>query len=460
MRHQFRPYGKKRGQRRTGSKQLGRVGEVLFFLFFLAAGTAGLSYLLATYIWPEWKMMRHYVQHEGVVLGTRVASRWPESPSGIANRIQDSPDHPEQTAYRPEVHIRYVVGGRTFDRWTYDVHGFYSPGRVEKQSLLAAFRRGERHICWYDPADPKRVVVVRRYTWWMWVLLILPASLLILGGIGVTRAVLQSITSMERRASFAQQAARLTPAQPPGDAHVEFPTVPSEHTLTDSPGTDLAYRLPAESNSQWVLWGMFTLCLFWNATVAWVTWEVSRQIRDGEAASAALLVVLPFAAVGAGLAYHCLRSVYRATAIGTTRVEISSHPLHPGRTYHMLLSQSGRLRVSRLEALLTCHEEATYRQGTDTRTARRCVHELSVYRRFDVELRRAVPFAEACRIVIPAPAMHSFQSAHNEVQWEIVVRATVAGWPTRERRFPLVVYPGSHYPDMDALNKDRVPGER
>lgn len=458
MRHQFRPYGKKRGQRRTGSRQLGRMGEVLFFLFFLAAGAAGLSYLVATYIWPEWKVMRHYVRHEAVVLATRVASRWPESRSGIAHPIQDAPDHPEQAAFRPEVHIRYVVNGRTWDRWTYDVHGFYWPGRADKESLLAAFRIGERVPCWYDPADPKRVVVVRRYTWWMWLLLILPASLLILGGVGVTRAVLQSITSMERRAVLAQHAARLAPVEPSVDPDVEFPTVPSEHTVTDSPGTDLAYRLPAESNSQWMLWGMFTLCLFWNATVAWVALEIARQTEAGETTSTALLVLVPFVAVGAGLAYHFVRSAYRATAIGTTRVEISSHPLHPGRSYHLLVSQSGRLRVSRLEALLRCQEEATYRQGTDTRTARRCVFETSVYRRFNVELQRTVPFCEACRVVIPTQGMHSFKSEHNEVKWEIVVRATVSGWPTRERRFPLVVYPGSRYPDMEALNENWRPG--
>ena len=31
--------------------------------------------------------------------------------------------------------------------------------------------------------------------------------------------------------------------------------------------------------------------------------------------------------------------------------------------------------------------------------------------------------------------MHSFKSDHNEVQWKLVVRADLAGWPSFERRF-------------------------
>ena len=38
--------------------------------------------------------------------------------------------------------------------------------------------------------------------------------------------------------------------------------------------------------------------------------------------------------------------------------------------------------------------------------------------------------------------MHSFHSANNSVNWKLVVRGEVAHWPTFERGFSIVVYPG------------------
>jgi hypothetical protein len=37
--------------------------------------------------------------------------------------------------------------------------------------------------------------------------------------------------------------------------------------------------------------------------------------------------------------------------------------------------------------------------------------------------------------------MHSFRSAHNGVQWKLLVRGGAAGWPEFHREFPVLVYP-------------------
>ncbi len=297
--------------------------------------------------------------------------------------------------------------------------------------------------CWVDPEEPARVVFARGYTWWMWLLLVLPASFLILGGAGATRAVLQSLTSAERRAAMSQRAARMAPFEEVTGRRAQFPSLPPEDMLTDSPGTRLAYRLPAQSAPQWALTGILLLCLFWNGIVLWIAVGIFQDDARGASDSSALLVVLPFAVVGVWLAWQFVRKARRMTGIGTTRVEISGHPLLPGQSYRILLSQSGRRHIDRLEALLVCEEEATYRQGTDTRTARQTVYQVPVYRRDQITIRTAVPFEDQCDVEVPADAMHSFKSDHNEVQWELVVRAAVAGWPPSERRFPVVVYPGA-----------------
>jgi len=47
---------------------------------------------------------------------------------------------------------------------------------------------------------------------------------------------------------------------------------------------------------------------------------------------------------------------------------------------------------------------------------------------------------------LPRGAMHSFLAEHNQVRWKLVVRGDIAGWPTFEREFPIVVQPSKGAP--------------
>ena len=95
-----------------------------------------------------------------------------------------------------------------------------------------------------------------------------------------------------------------------------------------------------------------------------------------------------------------------------------------------------------LELLLVCDEETTYRQGTDTRSESCRVYERSLRREDDFEVTGAVPFERECDVQVPAGAMHSFKSKHNEIAWKILVRGSPVRWPDFERSFPVLVYPG------------------
>ena len=428
MTRQFRPYGKKRGRRRTGSRRLGGFGEALFFLFFLGVGAAGLTFMLSRFLWPEWRANRHFVEHQCSVLKTRVASR-----QG-ANGLQ----------FRPDILVQYEVDGQTFQTWTYDVHRVFSGGRDDKQMVIDRFEIAGKHPCWYDPLDPNTVILVKGYSGWMWLLLLLPGSFMIIGTVGVARAVLQSITSAERRAALAQKASHLDLFEDPRFHGGSYPNVPRMDNVTDSPGTRLAYRLPVEAAAGWTLFGMFLLCLLWNAIVVWAGIRWIGEHLSGRGSVLSTLVVVPFALAGVGLGYHFFRHLLVTTGVGASRLEISGHPLYPGKSYDLFISQSGRVSVKSLEAVLVCEEEATFRQGTDTRTRRQCVFRQTVYRRDSFEIRPGTPFEDLCKIPMPDDAMHSFQSDHNDVKWKLVVTADIAGWPDYQRSFPLIVHPGSN----------------
>lgn len=117
-------------------------------------------------------------------------------------------------------------------------------------------------------------------------------------------------------------------------------------------------------------------------------------------------------------------------------MEVSAFPLVAGEPARLYLSQSGPLRVSFLRVTLVCEESARYRQGTDTRTEKRCVHRAA---RFAVEQDR--PYEARCELAVPRSAMHSFRSDHNEVRWALVVEAELEGLPDCRQEYPLVVRP-------------------
>ncbi len=144
---------------------------------------------------------------------------------------------------------------------------------------------------------------------------------------------------------------------------------------------------------------------------------------------------------GLTILYFFVRELLVTTGVGPTQIEISDHPWFPGRRYSVLMLQSGRLLISAIDLILVCDEVATYRQGTDTRTERVRVFEQTLFRREQIEIEPSQTFEHQGEVEIPPKCMHSFKSDHNEVQWRLLIRADVAGWPPFERAFPVVVCP-------------------
>jgi hypothetical protein len=401
------------------------LGEAALYLLLFGVGASVLTLMLKGFVVPEWRANRYFQRTQCTVLKTRIASRQTE--------------RGEQ--FRPEVLVRYDAGGVTLEAATFDIHQTYSEGRPEKEDQLARFRVGARYPCWYDPADPRTVVVVRGYNWSIWVLLILPISFVIIGTAGVLHAMLQSSTSAERRAALVGKAAKLDLFEDATERDSNYPNVPRTEGVTNSPGTQLAYRLPVEMTTGWTLFGMAMLCLFWNGVVIWAGVGVVRDHFRGRHDILATVVLSGFSLGGIALLVLLLRRFLVTTGMGTTRVEVSGHPFFPGMTYQVFLSQTGRLEVNAIELLLVCDEEAVFRQGTDTRVATQRVYRQSFYRRESTVVRPGRPFEDTAEVRVPDDAMHSFHADHNEVKWKIVIEADMARWPEYRRSFPVVVYP-------------------
>lgn len=274
-----------------------------------------------------------------------------------------------------------------------------------------------------------------------WLMAVTLGSLILIGGGGVIYTVLQVGTSAERRSALAKKANDLDLIRDAFHLEKDYPTVPGDANLTNSPGITLAYRLPTADWSGWRLTAAAVFCLAWNgigASLLVIT--INKHLAD-KPEWLLTFFLIPYLVVGVAAIYYFLQLMLAITGIGPTSVEISNHPLVPGETYELYVNQSGGLSVNSLEVKLICVEEATYRQGTDVRTHHEAVYEQLLFREEDFTIEPGMPFEQECSLRIPEGAMHSFQSEHNSVAWKLVVNGDLESWPDYERSFPVIVYP-------------------
>ncbi|MFM7289819.1 MAG: DUF3592 domain-containing protein [Planctomycetia bacterium] len=423
-------YAKKRGHRQTGSREWGVFGDGLFHGTLLAAGLFFGALLVFGVAAPEWRLNHEFRHARGTILA-----------KGLARTTVADPPGTVMSSWRPCLLLRYAVDGIERESWSQGTVGENTALRETALRRLDAWKLGAETDCWYDPAAPRIVVLKRGYNWWLWLLsLLLPGALVLIGGTGLLRGLRSWGKSEEHLAASAGLSELLDPLAQPTPAAPGYPAVPVWDDLVNSPGTILRYRLPIESPENWTLVGFGLFALLWNAVVVVLAVGAGFDLIGGKTDLWLLALLVPFVGVGIGGIALFVRSLVLATAIGPTQLEISDHPLVPGSRYDVLLAQGGGGTLRSLALSLELEEQATFRQGTDTRT-----EQLVVWRRPVAEFRgvNAEPqsrFETRAVVDIPADAMHSFTSAHNAVRWRLVVRGTPERWPAFTRVFPVVIF--------------------
>jgi hypothetical protein len=423
--------GKKRGHRRTGSQIWGSFGEGVFHAVVFCAGLAFAGLLISGIAVPEWRINHDYVETRCQIVGT-----------GLARRMVEDPPGSFTTFWRPTVRVRYVTDRGFREVWAATSRTLTVADRAAAMERLAAWRLGSEVPGWYDPADPDVVVLERGYNWWMWLLaLLLPGALLAFGGTGLGRAIRRWGRSEEAIAARAGGIKSLA-GSPPAVA-VGHPAVPGCDDLVNSPGTVLRYRLPIESPENWTLLGLGLFAVLWNAVVVVLAINAGLDLAGGRIDRLLVVLLVPFLVIGIAGITLFVRGLFLAAAVGPTQLEISDHPLRPGQRYEVLLAQGGAGVLKELELALELEEQATFRQGTDTRSERLVVWRQVVATRRDVQLDPVSQFELQTLVQVPTDAMHSFMSEHNAVRWWLTVRGTPARWQPFVRLFPVIVYPPS-----------------
>ncbi len=216
--------------------------------------------------------------------------------------------------------------------------------------------------------------------WRVWLLFTVPLSFIVIGAGGLIYAAMHWGRSAERRAAMARRIAERAALHAGRSGGRQYPFVPRGADMTNSPGTQLKFRLPMANSPGWALAGTLAFCVGWNGAVVLAAILIGSHLNERPGWLATLLCV-PFVLIGLGSIAVFLRQLLKTAGIGPTLVEISDHPIDPGRRYRAVVSQSGRLKVKSLRVSLACVETATYRQGTNTRTESQEVYRQELFRR-------------------------------------------------------------------------------
>jgi hypothetical protein len=275
-----------------------------------------------------------------------------------------------------------------------------------------------------------------------WLLILVSSSAVFSGASGLLWTVLRLGTSIERRSAMARRAADTDFVHAAAPRPRNFPTLPPFDGLTNSPGIELAYRLPSAHTPGWRLLATTVFAMLWNFVVCLLTVSVFSGHIAGRHEWLLTGLLVPFWFICYWSVRSFLQLLVVNSGMGQTKIEISDLPLMPGREYQIAIAQHGHVAMKSLELALVCEEEATFTQGTDIRIEVREVYRQSclVRRTFRIEPER--PFVETCGLSVPATAMHSLHAPHNVIRWKLVVHGEPEKWPAYDRAFPVVIYPG------------------
>lgn len=411
--------------RRRKRRQMRQIFRKRFFECLLWGGMFSLGVLILVVHLTTWgtqvcEESGEWVEHRCVVKNVFIVSR---SDSRGVRR------------YRPEVRIEYTVGNltrlvQTYSRATLTKDGGFVYTREGALAAIKDYRPGQEAVCQYRKDDPSQVVLERPSLVWGWIFLVTPVTLIIFGGTALVCLFLHRSRSQEGQAVFLQRG-----------GHSLYPTLPDKQLINESPGTDLAFRLPVLYFPTFQFVVVSLMMILWNG----ISWTIFVFLVSNRESIWDLVLSLLFCLVfcGAGLAFiPWIVALFRtAFSAGTTILEISDHPVVPGRKHRLSLNQYGRLKALSYRISVVCEEVARYRQGTDTITNQKEVFRQTIFSRDHFEIPSGQSVDEILFLKLPIGVMHSMESEHNEIRWTIVVEIEFEEGRKYDRQCPLIVFP-------------------
>lgn len=150
------------------------MGLPAMVAFLLIGGLfAGMGWVAM--LGPELEVNRRFVPGRCTLLAKELVEE--KSSRGTSGR--------RRAMYRPEFQVRHEVAGRQYEARTFRITRWATSDSARSQDVLARHEVGRTYPCWYDPADPSRVVLEKGTSVPSWLFTGVGAALASVGAVGV-----------------------------------------------------------------------------------------------------------------------------------------------------------------------------------------------------------------------------------------------------------------------------------
>lgn len=362
----------------------------------------------------------------------RQAQRWIETPCKIISASVGSHSDDDGTTYSIDITYEYEFNGQVYSCDRYDFLDFSSSGYEGKERVVNRYLNMKSPVCYVDPDNPAEAVLERTLTG-RYAVGLIPLIFAGVGGLAIG-----AVLKQPRRG---KGVAAWLPVMKRDKDTIDSISAENPYAFSrDGVQGDMADAsiTLAPSHSPWgKLIGIIVFCLIWNGIVSVFVWQMIEGFRSGRPEWFLVVFLIPFELVGLG----CIVGVfYQFLALFNPRYTMTLRPgrLYPGAVGQITWASSGRSdRVSELTITLVGEERATYRVGTDTKTATALFYEMELMKTQD---RYEIASGEI-GFGIPTDTMHSFEASNNKIVWMIKLRGDIEKWPDVKQEYQITVYP-------------------
>lgn len=389
--------------------RMGGCVGIFFFGIFFVAGSAMLYFMTL------------------LPLGSVLLARgWIETPCTIVSSEVGVNRDSDGDTYKIEVEYTYDVGGREFTGQRYNfMLDMYSGGREGKQEVVQSLPPGTQTVCHVNPNDPADAVLNRGLTadmWWG----LFPFPFFLVGSIGLLAMTGVVKFGKQRRAGSA-----LSTGVDSGSL------ADSTNRVSSDAPDDGPFVLKESTSPLGKFIGISLFSLFWNGIVSIFVWQIVESFREGRPEWCPTIFMIPFVLVGLG---SLVMIVHSFLAIFNPRptLTLSRRRIPLGEAALLTWKFRGSTSAIRsLKVTLKGEEQATYRRGTDTHTAKETFYEEVLTETIDSLY---ITESEA-EISIPSDTMHTFQAKRNKVVWTVHFAGEIPLRPDVSSEFEITVSP-------------------
>lgn len=351
------------------------------------------------------------------------AKGWQETPAKVIWSKLRSHSSDDGTTYSVDIFYRYAFNDRVYRSNTGSYTRSSSSGRASKEKIIKAHPRGAKIVCYVNPEKPWQAIRKRDLGWSaLFALFPLPFIAIGIGGLWWMLR--------KHKKNTPTQNPYLTGSNKSGDSSFQGH---KKYTQPEIEFTPRAKRVKA-------LLGILFFAAFWcGITSIFVVIAVKSWLRDNPEWFLTIFIT-PFVIIGIGSVIYSLYSFLRIfSPAPTIKLKPSAISMDGSAEVSWNVS-SGMGSIRHFSIYLIGEEEATYQQGTDTKTAEETFYEEAIIDTHDPRIisrgTAHLELSTAATAIMP-----SWKGKHNRIRWSLIVIGKISLWPDIADTYEIEIQP-------------------